>query len=108
MTTKSDYKIISLADIFAKIEEYDNRETLVNVYAVISQIEKKGEVDNSENNCSLLLQDIRNSFKLNISSNIYQNNQAIITTHNELLFSLKIEVRNRKIISISCEKISDT
>ena len=114
MTAKPDHKIHSLVEIFTKIEEYDNRETLRNVYAIINQIEKKGEVDNrnitkngSEDNYSLLLQDIRNSFKLNINSNIYQNNKELITTHNELLFVLKIEVKNKKIASIACEKISE-
>jgi hypothetical protein len=100
-------------DVFTKIEEYDNRETLVNVYSIINQMEKKGETDNrnitgngEENNYSLLLHDIRNSFKLNISSNTYQVNKELMITHNELLFALKIEVKNRKIASITCEKVS--
>jgi len=52
--------------VFQKLEEYDNKETSLNVYAVIYQLEKKDE------NCYVLwLQDIRNSFKLNISSEFY-------------------------------------
>src|SRR4051794_1340829 len=98
-------------DIFTKIEEHNNQETVINVYAIISQIEKKEEVStrntSSENNCILLLQDIRNSFKLNINPEVYQTNKEILINHNELLFTLKIEVKNRKIASITCEKVNN-
>ncbi|CAI2187102.1 19474_t:CDS:2 [Funneliformis geosporum] len=97
LSLKSEFKIHSLMDIFTKIEEYNNQETVINVYAIISQIEKKEEVStrnaSSENNYILLLQDIRNSFKLNINPEVYQTNKEILINHNELLFTLKIEVK---------------
>jgi hypothetical protein len=54
----------------------------------------------------LLLQDIRNSFKLNIDSNIYQKNKEKLVVHNELLFTLKIGIKKGLIISLSCEEIN--
>jgi hypothetical protein len=96
-------KICSLSEIFQKIEEYDEQKTLVNVYAVIYQIEKK-----DENNYTLFLQDIRNSFKINISSTFCLANQEKLVVHNELLFNLRVGVKQGKINSLICEKISDS
>ena len=62
-------KICSLSEVFQKIEEYDNQKNSVSIYAVIYQIEKK-----NENNYTLFLQDIRNSFKLDVNSTFYSAN----------------------------------
>ena len=97
----TENKICSLLEIFQKNEEDDNQKTLVNVYAVVYQIEKK-----DENNYTLFLQDIRNSFKLNISSTFYLTNQENLVIHNELLFTLKVGIKRGKINSLICEKIS--
>ncbi len=43
LAQKSDYKIYSFLDIFRKTKEYNNREVEINIYAIISQIEKKDE-----------------------------------------------------------------
>ncbi|CAG8638671.1 14272_t:CDS:10, partial [Ambispora leptoticha] len=65
-------------EVFQKNEEYDNQETLINVYVIICQLEKK-----DEGNYTLVLQDIRNSFKLNISSAFYLANQEnLVMAHN--------------------------
>jgi hypothetical protein len=87
-------------EIFRKIEEYNNQETIINIYAVIFQIESK-----DEKNYTLLLQDIRNSFKLSIDSNVYQQNKEKLVVHNELLFTLKIEIKKGIITSLNCEEI---
>jgi len=88
-------------DFFQRIKEYDNKETSINVYAVIYQLEKK-----DENNYAILLQDIRNSFKLNIGTEFYLENKEILAIHNELLFTLKIGVKQGKINALTCEKVS--
>ena len=95
-----EYKICSLLEIFQN-EEYDKQETTINIYAIVYQIEKK-----DENNYTLFLQDIRNSFKLNISSTFYLTNQENLVIHNELLFTLKVGIKRGKINSLICEKIS--
>jgi hypothetical protein len=69
ISQKTDYQPCSLLEVFSKIEEYDNQEKVINIYAIICQIEKK-----DQNNYVFLLQDIRNSFKLNIKTNICQAN----------------------------------
>ncbi|CAH1755736.1 9164_t:CDS:10 [Entrophospora sp. SA101] len=74
--------------VFQKIAEYDNQEISINVYAIICQQEKK-----DENNYTLLLHDIRNSFKLNITKEFCLENKADLVVHNELLFTLKIRVK---------------
>src|SRR5205085_3189785 len=96
-------KICSLLEIFQKIEEYDNQKSLVNVYAIVCQVEKK-----DENNYTVLLQDTRNSFKLNISAEFYSKNKEKLVIHNELLFTLKIGVKQGKISSLICEKVRGT
>jgi DNA polymerase III subunit alpha len=97
-----DYKIYSLLVVFQNLEEYDNKETSLNVYAVIYQLEKKDE------NCYVLwLQDIRNSFKLNISSEFYWESKENLVIHNELLFTLKIGVKRGKINSLICENVKN-
>jgi len=96
------HRICSLSEIFQKIEEYDKQETTINIYAIVYQIEKK-----DENNYILFLQDIRNSFKVNINSAFYLANQENLVIHNELLFTLKVEIKQRKISSLICEKISN-
>ncbi|CFW92797.1 DNA polymerase III (alpha subunit) [endosymbiont DhMRE of Dentiscutata heterogama] len=95
-----DYKIYSLSAVLQKIEEYDNKETSLNIYAIICGLEKK-----SESNYILSLQDIRNAFQLNISSNFYQKNKENLVIHSELLFTLKIGVKRGKINSLVCESI---
>jgi DNA polymerase-3 subunit alpha len=100
LSQKKNCQIISLLEIFRKIEEYNNQETIINIYAVIFQIESK-----DEKNYTLLLQDIRNSFKLSIDSNVYQQNKEKLVVHNELLFTLKIEIKKGIITSLNCEEI---
>ncbi|CAG8846827.1 24211_t:CDS:1, partial [Racocetra persica] len=39
-----DHKICSLSTVLQKIEEYDNKETSLNVYAIICNLEKKSEM----------------------------------------------------------------
>jgi hypothetical protein len=56
-------------------------------------------------NYIITLQDIRNSFKLVISDDFYLSNKDDLATHNELLFILKIELKQGKINSLACEKI---
>ncbi|CAG8723113.1 9614_t:CDS:2, partial [Racocetra persica] len=82
-----------------KIEEYDNKETSLNIYAIICGLEKK-----SESNYILSLQDIRNAFQLNISSDFYQKNKENLVIHSELLFTLKIGVKRGKINSLLVNK----
>jgi len=101
LSQEVDYKIISLLNILKKIEEYNNRETVINIYAVIFQIENK-----EEKNYTLLLQDIRNSFKLNVSSEIYQKNKEKLVVHSELLFTLKIGIKKMVITSLDCKEIN--
>lgn len=101
LSQKKDYQIISLLEIFRKIEEYNNQETIINIYAVIFQIDSK-----DEKNYTLLLQDIRNSFKLNIDSNTYQKYKEKLVIHNELLFTLKIGIKKGLITSLTCEEIN--
>lgn len=102
MPETKEYKINSLSEIFRKIEEYDNKETLIKVYAVICQLEKK-----DENNYTLLLQDIRNSFNLNINPAFYLAHQESLVVHNELLFTLKVGVKQGKVNHLTCEKIGN-
>ena len=102
MKQKTDHKIISLLEIFRKIEEYNNQEKTINIYAIICQLEKK-----DEKTYLLFLQNIRNSFKLNMSIETYQENKELLIVHNELLFTLKIGIKNGSINSLICEKISD-
>jgi len=97
---KKDYEICSLAEIFQKNQKDDKQEILINVYAIICQIEKK-----DENNYTLLLHDIRNSFKLNADSAFYLANQENLVIHNELLFILKVGLKQGKINSLICEKL---
>lgn len=82
--------------------EYNNKETSINVYAIIYHLEKK-----DENNYILFLQDIRNSFKLNASAQFYRENKENLVIHNELLFTLKVGVKLGKINNLICEKISN-
>jgi len=98
---KAEYKIFSLLDILKNIGEYNNQEKQISIYAIIFRIEK---ID--EKNYSLLLQNIRNSFKLNIDIDNYEKNKEILVNHNELLFDLKIGIKNNTINSLICEKIS--
>ena len=86
-------------DFFQRIKEHDNKETSINVYAIICQLEKK-----DENNYTILLQDIRNSFKLNIGTDFFLENKEILVIHNELLFTLKVGVKQGKINALTCEK----
>ncbi|KLL02310.1 MAG: DNA polymerase III alpha subunit [Mycoplasmataceae bacterium RC_NB112A] len=97
---KREFKIVSLLDIYSKIEEYNNQESKINIYAVVCRLEKK-ELDRY----SLSLQETRSSFKLEITEQFYQINQAKLVVHNELLFHLKVVVKERKIFSLTCEKI---
>ncbi|MCE8163703.1 MAG: DNA polymerase III subunit alpha [Candidatus Moeniiplasma glomeromycotorum] len=107
---KEDYKIHSLLEIFQKIEKYDNQENLLNVYAVICQLEKKDEIQQNapteKSNYTLVLQDIRSFFKLNVNKEFYLANKEKLTIHNELLFTLKAEVKQGKITTLICEKVS--
>ncbi|RHZ35580.1 PHP domain-containing protein [endosymbiont GvMRE of Glomus versiforme] len=99
---KTNDELHSLLEIFQKIEKYNNRKTLIKVYAIIYQIKKK-----DENNHELLLQDVKTSFKLNINKSIYQLNKKILLIHSELLFDLSIKVKEGKIYFLACEKISN-
>ena len=89
-------------DIYSKIEEHDNQEVKINIYAIICQLEKK-----EFNNYTLSLQEARSSFKLEIIEPVYQINQEKLVIHNELLFSLKVIIKERRIFSLACEKIED-
>ncbi|MCE8159332.1 MAG: PHP domain-containing protein [Candidatus Moeniiplasma glomeromycotorum] len=99
---KTEFKIDSLLNLYSKIEEYNNQEGKLNIYAIIRQLEKK-----EPNGYTLSLQDVRSSFKLEITEQIYQINQEKLAIHNELLFSLKFIVKERRIFSLVCEKIED-
>ena len=99
---KEEYKVCSLLEIFQKNEEYDNKENFINIYAVIYQIEKK-----DESSCTLLLHDIRNSFKVNISTKFYLENKESLVIHNELLLTLKVVVKGGKVSNLICEKVSN-
>ncbi|CAG8456875.1 27251_t:CDS:2 [Gigaspora margarita] len=93
-----------------KTAEYDNKETLISVYAIICQLEMPsipGGQKKDENNYTLLLQDIRNSFKLNISRKFYLENKENLVIHNELLFTLKVGVKQGKINNLICENIEN-
>jgi len=94
--------LTSLGEIFRQIDEYNNQEISTNIYAVICQLEKK-----NEDNCLLILQDIRSSFKLSVSGDIYQSNKDKLIVHNELLFTIKIEIKESKINSLVCQKIEE-
>ncbi|KLL04542.1 MAG: DNA polymerase III subunit alpha [Mycoplasmataceae bacterium RV_VA103A] len=115
-----DHKICSLSAVLQKIEEYDNKETSLNVYAIICNLEKKSEmrvayyehsqihsIARDQNDYTVFLQDIRNSFQLNISSGFYQENKENLVIHNELLFTLKIGVKRGKINSLVCEGVKN-
>lgn len=95
-------KICSFSEIFQKIEKHDDQKISINVYAVIYQIEKKDK----DNYYTLFLQDVRNSFKLDVNSAFYLANQENLATHSELLFTLKAGVRQGKINTLVCERIS--
>ena len=100
MAQKEEFKISSLVDIYLKIEEYNNQEKKINIYAVISQLEKK-----ETNECVLWLQEVRSSFKLQITESIYQISKEKLIIHNELLFTLKVVVKENRIFSLVCERI---
>ncbi|CAG8674229.1 5227_t:CDS:2, partial [Cetraspora pellucida] len=113
-----DHKICSLSAVLQKIEEYDNKETSLSVYAIICNLEKKSEmrvayyehsqihsIVRDQNDYTVFLQDIRNSFQLNISSGFYQENKESLVIHNELLFTLKIGIKRGKINSLVCEGV---
>lgn len=102
-TQKPEFKVDSLLNIYSKIEEYStNQEVIINVYAIIRQLEKK-----EPNNYTLELQEVRNSFKLEITEQIYQINREKLVIHNELLFTLKVVIKESRIFSLACEKIGD-
>ncbi|WNE40277.1 MAG: Error-prone DNA polymerase [Mycoplasmataceae bacterium] len=92
--------ISSLLDIFQSAESNDNKKETINVYAIICNLEKK-----DEKSCIITLQDIRNSFKLIISADLYLTNKDNLAIHNELLFTLKVELKQGKINSLACEKM---
>ena len=92
----------SSGEVFRQVDEYNNQEISVNIYAIICQIEKK-----SEDSCLLILQDIRSSFKLSVSRDIYQLNKDKLIVHNELSFTIKIEMKEGKINSLICQKIEE-
>ncbi|CAH1756389.1 12192_t:CDS:2 [Entrophospora sp. SA101] len=102
LAKKGNCKLTSLLETFPKIAEYSNQEIVINIYAIIYQLEKK-----SENDYTLLLQDVRSSFKLTISANIYQEHSEKLVIHNELLFEVKIRISEGKVGSLICEKILD-
>ena len=89
-------------ELYSKIGEYNNQETKLNIYAIIHQLEKK-----EPNHYVLSLQEIRSSLKLEITEQIYQANQEKIVIHSELLFSLKVIVKERRIFSLICEKVEE-
>jgi hypothetical protein len=91
-----------LLNLYSKIEEYNNQERILNIYAIIRHLEKK-----EPNGYTLSLQDVRSTFKLEITEQTYQINQEKLVTHNELLFSLKATVKERRIFSLVCEKIEE-
>ena len=97
-----------MLNIYSKIEEYNNQESKLNIYAIIRQLEKNDNQRSKEpNGYTLSLQDVRSSFKLEITEQVYQANQEKLAIHNELLFSLKAMVKERKIFSLVCEKIEE-
>ncbi|MCE8162817.1 MAG: PHP domain-containing protein [Candidatus Moeniiplasma glomeromycotorum] len=98
---KAEFRIDCLLNIYSRIEEYgSDQEISINLYAIVSKLEKK-----EANNCILWLQDVRSSFKLAITEPIYQINQEKLVIHNELLFSLKIILKEGRIFSLICERI---
>jgi len=88
-----------LLQVLINEEHFSNKLFLVEVYAVIEKIE------NRNNEYIIYLQDIRSSFKLIINLEFYNNNINYLKIHNELLFFLKVEIRDRQLIILSCEKI---
>jgi len=42
-----------------------------------------------------------------MSTDVYQANKEMIVTHNELLFTLKVEAKEGKINNLVCERISN-
>jgi DNA polymerase-3 subunit alpha len=93
-------EVCSLLDVFQNDENNDNKKEIINVYAIICNLEKK-----DEKSYIITLQDIRNSFKLAISDDFYLSNKDNLVIHNELLFNLRVELKQGKINSLACEKI---
>lgn len=102
ITQTTEFKISSLLNLYSKIEEYDNQESRISIFAIVIQLENK-----ESNHYILLLQEARSSFKLEITEQVYQMNKEKLVTHNELLFFLKVIVKERRIFSLVCEKIEE-
>jgi hypothetical protein len=83
-------KITSLLEIIKNSGEW---ESLVDIYAIINQVEKK-----SEEAWILTLQDIRITFKLEIDKEYYEKKTETFTIHNELLFTCLVKKNKGKII----------
>jgi DNA polymerase-3 subunit alpha len=95
-------KNLGLTSLLEVFQKYDNREVVINIYVIVSQIEKK-----NEKVLVLTLQDIRTSFKLEISTSDYQKNQELLAIHNELLLTCQVKIVNKKINSISLKSLSE-
>ena len=91
-----------LTTLLTTLQKYNNQSAIANFYAVVCQIEKKDET-----NWTLVLQDVRNSFKLEISDLDRQENQEILTIHNELLFVCQIKITDGRTDYIKIMKISE-
>lgn len=97
---KTTFSIQSFAEILAQIKRLDDQELKAKVYAVIRDIQVKG------NFVYLILYDLSSANKkLIIDQEFFQKNQAILLVHQAIIFHLLLSIDNAKVRNIKVEKV---
>jgi len=99
---KKNYKIETFQNIFQNIKKINNKEIFINLYVIISKIEKK-----NQNFYLITFQDFRSSFKLFLEKNFWEKNKEILLIHNEVFVKIKVSVKNFLITSLTCLEIKE-